>query len=149
MGFIWIHMVCTLLSYVAFLIGCIWAILFLIQERQLKHKHMGRLFHSLPSLESLDQVNFLAISAGFALLSFGVVCGMAGASLLRGRWWSGDPKEYLTLIVWLAYLMLWAVRVRTTLRGRRIAVLSVFGFSLVLFTFLGVTWLLPSWHSYL
>jgi ABC-type uncharacterized transport system permease subunit len=149
MMFIWIHMVCTLLSYAAFLAGCVSAILFLIQERQLKHKHMGKLFHALPPLETLERLNFLAISIGFGLLSFGVVCGMAGASLLRGRWWSGDPKEYLTFTVWLAYFTLWVVRARATLRGRRVAVLSVFGFSLVLFTFLGATWLLPTWHAYL
>ena len=144
-----IHMVCTLLSYAAFLLAFVSGILFLIQERQLKHKHMGLLFHRLPPLEQLDRINFLSISAGFGLLSCGSILGFVGAEQLRGRWWTGDPKEVLTLTLWAAYCLLWVVRLRSTLRGHRVAVLSILGFSLVLFTFLGASWLLPSWHPYL
>lgn len=144
-----IHTICSLLSYGAFLAAFIAGMLFLIQERQLKRKHMGRLFHRLPSLEVLDRVNCLAIGVGFGLLSIGVAYGFIGAKVLLGRWWTDDPKEYLTVALWGSYLMLWLVRVRATLRGRRIALLSILGFGLVLFTFLGVNWLLPTWHTYL
>ena len=144
-----VHMVCSLLSYVAFLAAFVSGTLFLLQERQLKRKTMGVLFHRLPSLETLDRVNFLAIGTGFALLSIGVVFGLAGAGILLGRWWTGDPKESITLILWGSYLGLWLMRVRATLRGHRVALLSILGFSLVLFTFLGVSRFMPSWHSYL
>ena len=144
-----LHMVCSLLSYVAFLIAFVSGLLFLIQERQLKRKRMGVLFHRLPSLETLERVNFLAVGVGFALLTIGVGFGFVGARLVLGRWWRGDPKEYLTLALWLSYLGLWVVRWRATLRGRRVALLSVLGFSLVLFTFVGAKGLLHSWHPYL
>ena len=145
---VFVHAVLSLLSYVAFLIACVSAILFLIQERQLKRKTLGLLFHRLPSLETLDHVNFFSISTGFILLSLGVASGFLDAGLLLGRWWTGDPKAYLTLVMWGAYLSLWIVRVRSTLRGRRVALLSILGFSLVLFTFIGISWLLPSKHPY-
>ncbi len=143
------HVVCSLLSYAAFLLACISGALFLVQERQLKHKHMGLLFHRLPALDTLDRMNFLAVGIGFGLLSLGVACGLLGTRLLRGQWWLGDSKEYVTLIVWLSYCALWLIRLRSTLRGRRMALLSVMGFSLVLFTFLGASYLLPSGHPYL
>lgn len=143
------HTVCSLLSYGAFLMAFITAMLFLIQERQLKRKRMGMLFHRLPSLEALDRVNFVAIGIGFGLLSIGLALGFLGAKTLLGHWWTGDPKEYLTVALWGSYLTLWLVRLRATLRGRRVALLSILGFSLVLFTFLGVTRLLPTWHAYL
>ena len=142
-----VHMVCSLLSYVAFLAAFISGVLFLLQERQLKRKTMGLLFHRLPSLEALDRINFLAISIGFGLLSIGVVFGLVGADVLLGRWWTGDPKTSATLILWGLYLGLWLVRLRATLRGRRVALLSVLGFSLVVFTFLGMSRLSP--HPYL
>ena len=144
-----IHTFCSLLSYGAFLIAFVSGILFLIQERQLKHKHMGVLFHRLPSLGLLDRVNFTAIGVGFTLLSLGLFFGFIDARFVRGRWWTGDPKEWLAMTVWCAYLGLWLVRLRGALRGRRVAILSVLGLSLVAFTFLGVTWLLPTWHKYL
>jgi ABC-type transport system involved in cytochrome c biogenesis permease subunit len=143
------HMACSLLSYAAFLIACVSGTLFLLQERQLKRKRMGLLFHRLPSLEALDRINFLSIGMGFGLLSVGALCGFVGAQRLLGRWWTGDPKAYATVILWAAYLVLWLVRLRSTLRGRRLALLSMLGFSLVVLAFVGVTWFLPSGHPYL
>ena len=142
-----VHMTCSLLSYVAFLAAFVSGMLFLVQERQLKRKTMGVLFHRLPSLEALDRVNFLAISAGFGLLTVGVVFGLVGADLLLGRWWTGAPKTSATLVLWGLYLGLWLVRLRATLRGRRVALLSILGFGLVFFTFIGVGRFSP--HPYL
>ena len=144
-----LHMGGSLFSYVAFLVAFVSGLLFLIQERQLKRKTLGVLFHHLPSLERLDQLNFLAIGWGFALLSIGTLCGFAGAEAWFGRWWTGDSKAYLTVLLWMSYLALWLLRLRATLRGRRVALLSVLGFSLVLFTFLAASRLLPSGHPYL
>ena len=144
-----VHTLCSLLSYVAFLVACVSGVLFLIQERQLKRKQMGRLFRWLPSLEAVDRINFLAIGIGFGLLSVGLVFCLVGSRVLLGRWWVGDAKGYLTMGLWVAYLALWLVRLRATLRGHRIALFSVLGFGLVLFTFIGASYLLHSWHPYL
>ena len=144
-----VHIACSLLSYAAFLVAFICGMLFLIQERQVRRKTMGRLFHRLPSLDALDRMNFTAISAGFMLLSLGVVFGLVGVKMALGRWWIADPKTYWTVILWASYLALWVMRLRATLRGRRVALLSVLGFSLVLFTFLGASYLAPSLHPYI
>ncbi len=143
-----LHIVCMLLSYVAFLAAFVSGVLFLIQEYQLKHKRMGQLFHQLPSLDGLDRFNFLAISSGFALLSVGTLLGFIGTQLRIGEWWIGDSKEILTLGLWVWYLILWMVRLRSTLRGRRVALLSVLGFGFVLFTAVGASFLLSSVHPY-
>ncbi len=144
-----IHTVCSLLSYAAFLVAFVAGVLFLVQERQLKQKRMGMLFHQLPSLGALDRINFLAIGAGFALLSLGLVFGFFGFEVRFGRWWIGDPKVYLTVGLWVCYLGLWFLRLQSTLRGRWVALLSVLGFSLVLFTFIGASRWLSSLHPYL
>lgn len=144
-----VHTLCSLSSYAAFLAAFISGILFLLQERQLKRKHMGWLFHRLPSLEALERINSAAIGLGFGLLTVGVACGFLGTQRVLGRWWMGDPKEYLTIVLWVSYLILWIVRLRATLRGRRVALLSILGFSLVLFTFVGAGWWLHSWHPYI
>ena len=144
-----VHMVCSLLSYGAFLVAFVCGILFLVQERQLKRKHVGVLFHRLPSLMALDRANMLAIGTGFALLSAGLAFGLVGSRVLLGRWWIEDPKTYLTAMLWVAYLALWVMRLRSTLRGRRVALLSILGFSLVLLTLLEAGYLLHSAHPYL
>ncbi len=146
---VFIHMLCSLLSYAAFLIACVSGMLFLVQERQLKRKAMGWWFHRLPSLEVLDRVNFVAIGTGFALLSVGLACGVLETRLALGRWWTGDSKAYLTVVLWLSYLALWLVRLRATLRGHRVALLSALGFCLVVLTLIGAGYLMPSLHPYM
>ncbi len=144
-----LHTICSLLSYVAFLTAFAAGALFLVQERQLKHKHMGMLFRRLPALRTLDRLNALSIGVGFLLLTIGLGCGVVGARRLFGRWWDWDPKEAFALFLWGLYFMLWILRLRATLRGRKVAVLSILGFGLVIFTFLGVSRWLPTWHAYL
>ena len=140
-----VHTVSSLLSYAAFLIACGAGALFLVQERQIKRKRMGILFHRLPSLDQLERVNVFAIGIGFGLLTVGLGLGFVVSRLLRGVWWSNDPKEILSATLWVCYLMLWFARLRATMRGRRVAWLSVWGFTLVLLTFVGTSWL-HSWH---
>ena len=144
-----LHTWCSFLSYGAFLGAFVAGTLFLIQERQLKRKTMGVLFRRLPSLELLDRVNFLAIGAGFGLLTVGATSGFIEMARLRERWWNGDPKEYLTVALWVAYFAMWVLRERALLRGRRVALLSVAGFTLVLLTFLGAGRLVPSLHPFI
>lgn len=145
---LWIHVGCMLLSYIAFLAACVSSALFLIQERQLKRKRIGSLFHRLPSLDALDRFSLLCVSAGFALLSIGTLLGFVSAKRVLGHWWTGDPKEVMTIGLWGWYFVLWAVRARSTLRGRRVALLSVLGFGVFIFTWIGTTLLLSSLHPY-
>ena len=146
---IFVHTLGALLSYVAFLIAFASGLLFLIQERQVKRKTMGILFRFLPSLELLDQVNCWALGIGFWLLTIGVFFGLLETRALLGRWWLWDPKACFALLLWAAYLILWIARLRTTLRGHRVALLSIVGFSLVLFLFIGISHLLPSLYPFL
>ena len=143
-----VHTVSSLLSYMAFLVACGAGALFLIQERQIKRKRMGVLFHRLPSLDQLEQVNVFAIGLGFGLLTVGLSLGLVVSRLLRGVWWSGDPKEILSATLWVCYLVLWLARLRATMRGRRVAWLSIGMFCVVLFTFVGAGTVWGSWHHY-
>lgn len=144
----WLHMVCSLGSYVAFLAAFLAGLLFLIQERQLKRKTLGVLFRRLPSLDALDRMNFVAISAGFGLLTVGVVFGLARLGPARLDGWVWDAKSVFSLGLWAAYCVLWVIRLRSTLRGHRVALLSILGFSLVLTTFAGMGRFMSSWHTY-
>lgn len=142
-----LHTICSLLSYAAFLVAFVSGVLFLIQERQLKHKRMGVLFHQLPSLGALDRINVVSLGVGFGLLTLGMTFGLLGFKRVSGTWWAWSPKEAVTVALWACYFLLWLVRLRTTLRGRKVALLSILGFSLVLFSWLGVSHRLPPWHA--
>ncbi len=94
-----------------------------------------------------------AVALGFPWLTLGILTGAIWAQNAWGRYWGWDPKETWALITWLWYLLLLHVRALRGWRGRRSAALAVIGFGLVLFTFVGVPWLvrtvrLESLHGY-
>ena len=94
-----------------------------------------------------------AVALGFPWLTLGILTGAIWAQNAWGRYWGWDPKETWALITWLWYLLLLHVRALRGWRGRRSAALAVIGFGLVLFTLVGVPWLvrtvrLESLHGY-
>jgi ABC-type transport system involved in cytochrome c biogenesis permease subunit len=82
-----------------------------------------------------------AIALGFPWLTLSILSGGIWAQRAWGRYWGWDPKETWALVTWLWYLLILHVRPLRRWRGRRLAMLTVMGFGLVLFTFVGVPWL--------
>ncbi|MBI4355855.1 MAG: cytochrome c biogenesis protein CcsA [Candidatus Omnitrophica bacterium] len=144
-----LHIALSIFSYGAFLIAFVSGILFLVLERQLKHKQLGRLFRWLPPLSLLDRLNYLSITIGFGAFSIGLVLGTILAVQSLGAHWLSDGKVWLSMVTWVAYAVLWSIRVSSSLRGRKVAILSILGFSLVLWTLFGGRYVLPTWHAYL
>jgi len=129
---------------VAFCVG----IMYLIQENQIKKKKWSVLFDRLPSLQTLDDLNYLCLSVGFPFLTLGIITGSIWAEYAWGSYWSWDPKETWALITWLVYAALLHGRLMIGWRGKRAALFAIIGFAAVLFTFFGVNLLIPGLHSY-
>lgn len=128
----------------AFCVG----IMYLIQENQIKKKKWNYFFHRLPSLQTLDDLNYFCLSLGFPFLTLGIITGSIWAEYAWGSYWNWDPKETWALVTWLIYAALLHGRLTIGWRGKRAAFFSIIGFCTVLFTFLGVNLLIPGLHSY-
>jgi cytochrome c-type biogenesis protein CcsB len=144
-----VHSSLAFLSYATFAVAFGAAIMYLIQEHFLKKKRLGPLYQKLPSLVVLDEINYRCLTFGFPLLTIAIITGAIWAETAWGTYWSWDPKETWSLITWFIYAALLHGRLTTGWRGKRAALLSIIGFFVLLFTFLGVN-LLPSasLHSY-
>ena len=143
-----VHTTMAFLGYAIFAIAFGAAIMYLIQERFLKKKKLGALYQKLPSLDTLDDINYRCLTFGFPLLTFAIISGAIWAETAWGTYWSWDPKETWSLITWFVYAALLHGRLTTGWRGRKAAIFSIIGFFVLLFTFLGVNLLLPGLHSY-
>jgi ABC-type transport system involved in cytochrome c biogenesis permease subunit len=64
-----------------------------------------------------------------------------------GHFWSWDPKEVWSAITWIFYAALLHERLTVGWRGRRAAIMAIVGFGVLLFTFLGVNFLLHGHHG--
>jgi ABC-type transport system involved in cytochrome c biogenesis permease subunit len=102
----------------------------------------------LPSSDVLDRVTYKTIGVAFPLLTLMIAAGAYWANRTWGSYWSWDPKETWALITWLVYAGYLHMRITRGWRGRRAAYFALFGFVVVMFTFFGVTYLLPGLHAY-
>src|SRR5581483_4306140 len=102
----------------------------------------------LPSAEELDLITYRTIAIAFPLLTLMIAAGAYWANRTWGSYWSWDPKETWAAITWLVYAGYLHMRVTRGWRGRRAAYFAILGFAVVMFTFFGVTYLLPGLHAY-
>lgn len=144
------HVLTCFLSYSAFAISFGSSITYLLKVRKsAKNAPVQKeADEMLPSMESLDEIIYKTVAIGFLLLSIGIITGAVWANYAWGSYWSWDPKETWSLITWFVYAAFIHARLTRGWRGRRTAILSIVGFAAVLFTFLGVNFLLSGLHSY-
>jgi ABC-type transport system involved in cytochrome c biogenesis permease subunit len=102
----------------------------------------------LPQRETLDALIYRTVAISFPLLTLMIIAGAYWANRTWGSYWSWDPKEDWALITWLTYAAYLHMRLTRGWRGRRSAYFAIIGFAIVLFTFFGVTYLLPGLHAY-
>jgi cytochrome c-type biogenesis protein CcsB len=146
-GWLGVHTSLAVLGDAAFAFAFIVSIMYLIQERQLKSKHLGAIFHRLPSLDIMDTLGYKALTFGWPLYTLGMLTGSIWANSAWGTYWSWDPKETWSLITWVMYLAL--LHLRTIgWRGRKMAFLSIVGFVFVLVSFFVVSRIEMGKHSF-
>ena len=145
------HVITCFLGYAAFAVACGISIMYLIKAG---HEESGdgaagsALLALFPPIKVLDDLNYRAIMIGFPLLTLGIITGAAWANYAWGTYWSWDPKETWSLIVWFVYAAFLHARITKGSVGRRAAWLSIIGFAATIFCYLGVNLLLSGLHSY-
>jgi cytochrome c-type biogenesis protein CcsB len=102
----------------------------------------------LPKADELDRITYKTIAIAFPLLTLMIAAGAYWANRTWGSYWSWDPKETWAAITWLVYAGYLHMRITRGWRGRRAAYFAILGFAVVMFTFFGVTYLLPGMHAY-
>lgn len=107
-----------------------------------------RVIERLPSLDRLDDLMYKTGAVAFTGLAMLLITGAVWANESWGRYWGWDSKETGALVAWLAYAGFLHTRIAHGWSGRRSAYFAIVGFLLVIFTYLGVSYLLPGLHSY-
>ncbi|KAB0670192.1 c-type cytochrome biogenesis protein CcsB [Oryzomonas sagensis] len=144
------HVVTCFLGYAAFAVACGISIMYLVKARseEAGGGAAGGLMGMFPPIRVLDDLNYRAIMIGFPLLTLGIITGAAWANYAWGTYWSWDPKETWSLIVWFVYAAFLHARFTRGWVGKRAAWLSIIGFAATIFCYLGVNLFLSGLHSY-
>ena len=146
---IWLimHIITVFIGEASLALACGAGLFYLAQEHAIKKKIHGFFFKRLPSLELIDNTGYACIIVGFSMLTIGLITGLVYAKSIWGRFWSWDPKEIWSGVTWLIYAALLHGRLSAGWRGRKAAVMSMIGLAAMLFTFLGVNFLLTGHHG--
>jgi len=93
-------------------------------------------------------VQYKAILVGYCFFSTAMIFGGIWAYLAWGTYWLWTPKELWTVILWLYYSLYLHARLSPWWIGKPASVLAIAGFIIVMFTYLGVSLLMKSSHSF-
>lgn len=144
------HVITCFIGYAAFAVSFGLSILYLLKVRAENRpaEQTGGFWSHIPGSAILDEISYKTVAIGFPLLTIGIVTGAFWANVAWGTYWSWDPKETWSLIVWLIYAAYLHARITRGWRGSKAAVLSIIGFAATIFCYLGVNLVLAGLHSY-
>lgn len=136
-----IHVPMMFIAYSSFAVAFAIGIVYLIQEKEIKLKKFSGVAQALPGLEPLDIMIYRLVGWGFPILTLGIILGARWAYDAWGRYWGWDAKETWALITWFTYAIYLHMRFVAHWRGRKTVILSMIGFGVVIFTYIGVNYL--------
>lgn len=142
-----IHVITCFLGYAAFTVAFVGSIMYLVKE-YLSKKPSG-FYQNLPTQDLLDELSYRMIAIGVVFLTLGIITGAIWANYAWGTYWSWDPKETWALITWLIYAVYLHARITIGWRNKKAAWLAIIGWIAVIFTYLGVNFLMVGLHSYI
>ncbi len=143
-GLVSLHAALTLLSYGAFGLSCVAAIMYLTVEHDLKFRKLRAVLSLLPPMDRLEKITNRLLWAGLILLTAGLAFIPV---LLKERpeaHVGEDPKLIWSALVWSLYVALLVLHGRFAQSGRRFAWGAIGTFAFVVLTFWGVNLLSPS-----
>ena len=102
----------------------------------------------IPELDSLDSLTYRTVMVGWSIFTIGaLIAGAIWAHYAWGKWWSNDPKEIGSLIVWLVYTIYLHARYVRMWKGNQAAAAAILGFLFAVLSFVGNS-VLGGLHSY-
>jgi len=111
------------------------AVLLVILDRRLRARRISGLPNVLPPIDTLEQIMFRSIGAGFALLTLALFTGFVFVTNLFAQ--HLIHKTVLSLVAWVIFGVLLIGRSRYGWRGRFAVRLTLSGFAILLLAYFG------------
>lgn len=133
------HVTASFAGYALFTLAFAGALIYLIK----RFRGAGE-----DELRKFQEIAGKSILWGFFFFSASMFAGAVWAYLAWGTYWLWEPKVIWSFIVWFYFagaMHAWYVK---EWRGTGLAIATIIGFIIVLFTYLGVSLLMKSSHSF-
>ena len=142
------HVSSALLGYTAITISAVYGFLYLMLYHDIKSNRFGVIYKRLPNLEMLERMSFVATVFGFLLLTIAIVLGIIWLPRVFDTISYTDPKLLGTCIIWIIYGGGLVAKKVIGWQGRRMMVLSMFGFALAMFSMTIINMFFSQFHKF-
>lgn len=135
---LYLHLPFTIIGSALFMVSAIAGLMYVMQERQLKKKHFGKIFHRFPPLNVMNQLNLVTLIIGFAFFTVGLITGVIWGLIE----WNGalvlTPKLIFAFITWCIFGAIISIKHTKGFSPTGTAVWSIIGFLSIIVTYFGV-----------
>ena len=142
------HVSSALLGYTAITISAVYGFLYLMLYHDIKSNRFGVIYKRLPNLEMLERMSFVSTIFGFVFLTIAITIGMIWLPRVFVSISYADPKLLGTLIIWFIYGGGLVAKKVAGWSGRRMVVLSMFGFALAMFSMTIINMFFSEFHKF-
>lgn len=143
---LFIHVIFANVAFAALAVSFGYALVFLIRHRSAEGKWATRLA-TLPGQSAVEDLTVRFALAGFLLWGIMIVTGAIWANESWGRYWSWDPIETWSLVVWLIYAVYLHLRYTMRWRGGRLAWYAIVAMPIALFCLVGIPTVFNTIHA--
>jgi len=143
-----LHVTSALIGYAAITISAVYGLLYLMLYHEIKGNRFGVIYKKLPNLETLEKMNFIAITLAFLFLTLAILAGFIWLPKAFTNFSYADPKLLGTIVIWAMYGVGILARRRGSLKGRSLMVLSICAFAFALFSMTIINMFFSGFHRF-
>ena len=143
-----VHVISALLGISGLLISAVYGILYVVLYDRIKNHNYGTYFNKLPSLESLGNMSFIALVAGYVILSFSILIGAIWLPIAFPEFTHYDPKLLSTIFIWLVYSIGIAAKFIFKWYGKKVIYFSIIGCIILIISMLIPFVFTSSFHNF-
>jgi ABC-type uncharacterized transport system permease subunit len=143
-----IHASMAITGYTALSLGAIYALMYIIQNNNLKKRRLGKMFSQLPALTYMEKMSLRSVVTGIIALGVGLLLGHYQALVMIGEFWPKDVKVIISDAVWLIYLAGYILTSVKKWRGEKLAYLSLYGFIILIIGGGIIIYMSESFHKF-
>jgi ABC-type uncharacterized transport system permease subunit len=140
------HVTLSILAYAAFALSFVLSLIFLVENRLLRHRTFSDVVWRLPALELLERMSRSSVLVGLISITIGTALGFIWVDRLTGQYY--DPKYVITIVVLLLSAVYLQLARTAAWRGARASRLCIFNFVIVVLSFTVVNLFLSQSHRY-
>ena len=143
---LFVHVAFANLAFAAFAVSFGCAVVYVVRQRSASGKWAKR-FEKLPAQDVLENLMVRFVLVGFFFWAIMIATGAIWANEAWGNYWTWDPIETWSLIVWLIYAVFLHVRFTLKWHGERLAWFAIVAMPLALFALIGIPLAFNTTHA--